>query len=560
MKYKCMFRLSAFAACLLLLAACGGGGGDNGGNTQETGTPSVAVWGYSRDNPSAEDLLDHWNDPHTLRTAMHLSPVSQQDAAERKRVLKALLDGADGNPKNAGVRFRNVRSEDIEIIGERNGITYAQWKAGPAGTLNIEFDYRLSSVLDSNVRAAIERAGKAWSYHIISDFGSYSIPAGVSIPAWVLDVTQDEAFSTNGLYVVVNLDEDLCGDGADACASLLLGDTRARLGLLWFTSRVPGFPGNPSRPNRYGADWTHQMEFTVHELGHILWGVEGFDRYINTASGTYDGPKAREANGGNSVPFRRYKEGEFFVNVPAGTSGAKVDYGHLGGCVDSVITYNDPSCSDGIELVTGNTALSIAPRTLDKAILADSGYEVLDTKEASEPEVYGFGAWGHYSAWGTGVQRTLRFAGDNVFHNTPIYEWDTLWARADAFGLAPAFPGLAQNPTLTGTVTWSGSLLGVDLGQDMLPPVFGDAELQVDLSTLDGTARFDNLTVFVENVPASFRRPSLEYAIDVTGNSFSDADSRLNGSFFGPAHEEMAGVLDDRAPAVNLLAAFGGKR
>ena len=60
--------------------------------------------------------------------------------------------------------------------------------------------------------------------------------------------------------------------------------------------------------------------------------------------------------------------------------------------------------------------------------------------------------------------------------------------------------------------------------------------------------------------PAHFRAPNLNYAIEVTGNSFSDSGGRIAGGFFGPAHEEMAGVLRDEAPNVNLLGGFGGKR
>ncbi len=168
-------------------------------------------------------------------------------------------------------------------------------------------------------------------------------------------------------------------------------------------------------------------------------------------------------------------------------------------------------------------------------------------------EVYGWGAWGRYSAWGVGVERTLELRDHRHFH-------DHLRAGADAFGIEPA-TSLAQNPVLTGTATWSGSLLGVDLGRNMLPPVFGDAELEVELESLGGTARFDDLTVFVGNKAAPFRQSSLEYTIDVTGeNSFSDADNHISGGFFGPAHEEMAGILDDRSPDVNLLAGFGGTR
>ena len=82
--------------------------------------------------------------------------------------------------------------------------------------------------------------------------------------------------------------------------------------------------------------------------------------------------------------------------------------------------------------------------------------------------------------------------------------------------------------------------------------------LEVELSTLRGTASFDDLTVHVGGVPKDFRAPALEYDIGVAGNAFSDEDGHVRGGFFGPAHEEMAGVLD--AASVNLLAGFGGKR
>ena len=66
--------------------------------------------------------------------------------------------------------------------------------------------------------------------------------------------------------------------------------------------------------------------------------------------------------------------------------------------------------------------------------------------------------------------------------------------------------------------------------------------------------------VHVDGVSSAFRAPRLEYTIGVAGNAFSDEDGRVLGGFYGPAHEEMAGVLDDRTADVNLLAGFGGKR
>ena len=113
---------------------------------------------------------------------------------------------------------------------------------------------------------------------------------------------------------------------------------------------------------------------------------------------------------------------------------------------------------------------------------------------------------------------------------------------------------------MQGTITWTGSLIGVDLGSAKLPPVFGNATLRVELSSLTGTAGFDDLTVITDRTTNEFRQSNLEYPISVRGNSFGDKDGRLGGGFFGPQHEEMAGILLDRAPTVNLLAGFGGTR
>ena len=42
---------------------------------------------YERGNPTAEDLLDHWNEPEPLHAALGLSPVAPEDIAGRKSVL-----------------------------------------------------------------------------------------------------------------------------------------------------------------------------------------------------------------------------------------------------------------------------------------------------------------------------------------------------------------------------------------------------------------------------------------------------------------------------------------
>ena len=153
---------------------------------------------------------------------------------------------------------------------------------------------------------------------------------------------------------------------------------------------------------------------------------------------------------------------------PSGPKSSKVDYSHLGVC-NSIVSLCWPR-SD-----------TYGPSEIDFAYLADIGYEILDVDTASKPELYGYGAWGRYSAWGAGVERPVQYDRGSIVG-------DMLRAGADAFGMAPSATLAETHTPMQGGITWSGSLIGVDIGQEMLPPVFGDAELRVELSTLQGTA------------------------------------------------------------------------
>ena len=545
-------------ACVVTVASDGTASFDRTG-----GVPAVTARrytrDYSRDNPTAEDLLDHWNNPETLRFALGLSAVSQSDIAVRKRSLKALLDAVGRDSGNARIRLRNVRAEDVEIIGQKNGITYGQWKGGPAGTLNIEFDWRFAPHVGPETRAWTERAGKLWSHRLLDDFGTHVIPRGRKVQFYdsveqdFVERTFEDTVLTNGLFVAVYEDGGYNAGGGWFEAERTESDVEPWLG--WLILGKQYFDSQKLYVNR------HFMHVLTHEIGHILPLLYGYgtipsiERYVNRQDATFGGPRSRLANDGKPVPFQWIVEkGVNRYPVPPHTPGATLDWGHPAAC-SSIMAYCNVVKYDP---QTGTSSFHVdyyEPSKMDFALLADIGYEILDSAIASEPEVYGWGAWGRYSAWGVGVERTFEIhAGDveDIFH-------DRLRVSADAFGVAPA-TSLADNSVLSGTATWSGSLLGVDLGRPMLPPVFGDAELQVNLSNLAGVARFDGLTVYVENESAPFRAPNLEYAIEVTGNSFSDAGRYVNGLFYGPNHEEMAGVLNDQNPSVNLLAGFGGKR
>ena len=513
------------------LSGCGGQGGESVGEVidevrlvevidevevvEVVDRITFAFGTRARSNPTAEDLLDHWNDAERLRAALGLP--EGQDIDGKRTAIGALLEGAGAG---SGTRLRNVDARDIGIIGDRDGITYGQWKGGPAGTLNIEFDWRFAQNADTATRVWMERAGKSWSRRILDEFGTHRVPRGSLIRHGGIVKRLDEDVMTDDVLILV-LDKEPDPDSISSAgfveASYGPDDLEPWLGSILLSRSHHG-----------------NIPVMAHEIGHVLGifpdaHIPSFARYANFADNTFEGPEAMRANGGAPVPFQ-------WVNadgdpVAPDTPGAEVDYGHPGVC-SSLMAY----CS-------GEEGIA-HPGRLDFAILADLGYEILDEATAAEPEIYGYGAWGRYSAWGVGVERLL---------------WidDTLRAAADAFGTAPA-TSLADSTILEGDVSWTGSLLGVDTAHVALPPVFGDAVLRMDLASLAGMAHFENLAVDVEGVSRSFRMSSLDYAIGIIGNGFSDEEGRVMGGFFGPGHEEMAGVLDDRY--VGLLAGFGGTR
>ena len=510
-------RILAATAAISVLAACGGGGG-GGSNGGGQGPVAPSARAYERNNPTAQDLLDHWNDPQRLSAALGLSQVL--NPAERRTAITGLLNINQRDPSGTGTHLRNVRAEDVTIVGERGGIAYGQWKGGPAGTLNIEFDWRFAQNVDAEARARMERAGKSWSHRIADDFGAHTAPGGTTIVHGDVRETIAVQTTTNGVIVFV-LDKGPVSDNSSSAtfheAYIASDDVEPWLGSILL--------------NRQHHDYTSVM---AHEIGHVLGigtttNFPSGARYVNREDHTFEGPSAMRANGGNPVPYQWTNADN--EPVPAGTPGATVDYGHLGVCT-SLMAY----CSDQ-NVVT-------RPSELDFAFLEDIGYEILDRATASEPELYGYGAWARFSAWGAGVERILG-------------NGDKLRAGADAFGAAPGAP-LAASTVLQGAATWTGSLLGVDTGHEALPPVFGDATLRVALADLSGNLRFNNLVVDVNGASSSFRQPSLQYGVTVAGNGFSDDRGAVRGGFFGPAHQEMAGVLDDRE--VQLLAGFGGTR
>ena len=125
-----------------------------------------------------------------------------------------------------------------------------------------------------------------------------------------------------------------------------------------------------------------------------------------------------------------------------------------------------------------------------------------------------------------------------------------------------------HSSALSGTASWSGRLVGFT---PFIQPVGGAADMTLDLADLDGTMDFTALEYWTAGGPPAdpgtgtmWGDGDLHYTVQVSdgnGDAFgnydpgpNDDEGVLDGGFFGPEHEAIAGPLqrDD------LTAAFGG--
>ena len=151
-----------------------------------------------------------------------------------------------------------------------------------------------------------------------------------------------------------------------------------------------------------------------------------------------------------------------------------------------------------------------------------------------------------------------------------IGEQDVAFGAALRNGLAQPWAvgpvpnaGLEASTALSGSVRWSGRLLGFTPNAES---VAGEAELTVDLPTLSGSLDFSRLEYWAaETAPgpewggAAWNDGQLSYRISVRGNTFVQTggdEGFVTGAFFGPSHEGMGGVVHRE----DLSAGFGGKR
>ena len=515
-----------------------------------------------KSNDGASDLLDHWGHRHrdliTSRLSEATAPGSDvadvEDPFEFGRKTVA-----------ASYEFDLQDEEDIDVLGQRRGVIYGRWTDGPADALSIEFDLQYATVdLQNNrqFRAALERAGKVWSHRISDTWQDWERSWGESRGRLIGNYGADgreirvgaggETSNELVIYVTaVNLSGDMAG---------LAGPRSLRSDVDW-----EPHTGAIAFDKDYveEADEASLFRTMVHEIGHVLGAWEGrefmqrYAPYTDSAEGTWNGPNVVEVYG-DPAPFQDKEDAHGWHDGERSPEAENFDLGHSGVCA-SVMAYCGTSAAQPAFL----------PAPIDFAFLADLGLTI--RPDSDRPETYGLSGWLDHSAFSISVSRELdvSLADPQARYFINTGSWgdqdtvDLLWADAHVIG-SQSTGNLANSFPLFETVRYAGGLIGTAVDVPGLPPVYGDANLSIDLNNqsednLTGKASFTSLKTVYNGERDDFGDGSLHYPIVVADNGISHEVTGvlLAADFYGSRHQEIAGTLDDSR--AGLLASFGAK-
>ena len=521
---------ATIATCLL--SACGGSSSPTATSDIPADTATLTSQGWLA-NDTAQDLRDHWNDTTPVAEGLGLTEVPANQHAAILATIQQRFDTVDD--EDAEQWRKAFEGGRVELVGARDGYVVAKATGGPAGHLHIEFDLSRAPGVSSTNRVLLERAGKLWSSRIRNPFPDEPWSEQLTIYNDDGSVKERVDVTSDGLHVIVR--EVSTKRSTGGLTTVLHGHgavrdlTMPRLGQVNFGTDTR----DPQRRDRVPNIFSH-------EIGHALGlspraGNPEWQGIVNFAAHEWIGPAAAAVYGG-PVPLQ-WLDADRKAHPP-GTPGTTRDEGHPGACT-SIMSY----CAyfDNRTGLADAGGKLIEPSELDFAFLSDMGFDIAPKSVGDAPEFYSYGVWGSWSGFAVSAERML---------SSPTEDW--VRARVGHDGIAPDAP-LAE-AGLSGTATWEGLLIGVDTSTTALAPVTGEAALEVDLATLAGQARFDSLETHVDGATSAFLHPTLAYAVNVTGNAFQDAQQRVQGAFYGPGHQEMAGTLDDASRSI--LAAFGG--
>ena len=500
--------------------------------------------------------MDHWGHrPIESVSALVLERETDTDvsylltllesvrAASAKPVVSALHDG-----------------DSVTPLGRLRGVSYGRWTGGPADTLSIEFDYDhapYTKRLDDTFKAALDRAGKAWSWRIEDTWQEWERERGET-KVWLIG----DNFS--------NLREVRVSYGGETSAGLVIYVTVADLGGNALGSARIGSlrPGDKWEPHvgmiAFDEDFVEDageallFQVMVHEIGHLLgaWSgdhaTEQYAPFSDIEEGTWSGSHVVAVHGG-PAPFQDRDDGRAWHDGERKSGATSFDFAHSGVC-SSVMAY----CSYSAAIPT------FLPAEIDFAFLRDLG---LTTRaETERPETYGVAGWMDQSAFSVAVLRELEISLANppprYFNRDAAWQdlntVDFLWVEVDVFGNRSSGI-ISDSYPLTETVRFSGGLVGAAVKYPGLPPVYGHANLEVDLESMDGKASFTSLEMAYGGKRHVFGDGRLHYPIVVAQDGIRDdvPGVSLAADFYGPAHDEVAGTLDDEREG--LVASFGAR-
>ena len=493
------------------------------------------------DNVDADDVRRAWNDPDTVESALKLRDVADRGGREVEGLARRL--GRYTPP------LQSMARGNTQYYRGTDGFQYHFGRSGGAGSLGIELDFSgAGDGLSAEAKASMRRAAKLWSWTLADDgrtwYWSPSRDGQVALGDDVISVDRPAGPETGVVIAIAEPTRTLSAGrestiGAARPESAYSTSTtfRTKTGVLWLSSRLTDLAGTETPGATAGI-----ISVTAHEIGHVLGhadGIPAFDRHVHGNS--FRGPNAMDANFGSPVELQD-------------------DGAHVNSCF-SIMGY----CHElGLEKVVS----VYRPNRVDVALLTDLGYERFDAipptdriDDADDFEGYSWSAWGEWAAWGVSAWRTLAF---DVVGELEVT--DELTAQADYFGLVTHEPLTARRDASDAStgLRWEGSTLGVDVSDNRMLPVTGDAALDVTLTAtaVSGTATLDQLVRHENGATQDFREPSLSYPLEIDPEANTFVATRRNsydlrGGFYGPAHDEMAGIVNDEE--AELLASFGGR-
>ena len=190
---------------------------------------------------------------------------------------------------------------------------------------------------------------------------------------------------------------------------------------------------------------------------------------------------------------------------------------------------------------------SRVPRSYSDRILGPVDHDAIQAiyaaYEPGETDVHSLGAWSDTSFHVRGDIGDIAFGAAS--RNGLVQPW--------AHGPSSA-TNLADNQALSGSVSWSGRLLGMTSDSE---PLIGDTRLNINIGTLRGQIDFTDLE-YVDS-RTIWNDGDLSYSIIVRGNTFTQTGGdagEVTGAFFGSNHEGMGGVVERN----DMSAGFGGRR